>query len=265
MLFRTNMLIFFIGMVILYAVYFGKRNKKLLVFSLVGSFLCFLVFYQGPLLALKSMGYEKYQRPAKYWVAMSLQTENTLPEKYKYLAETNYQVNGRNFPYKDSLNDRVEQKYGKSEVKYKQNWSEFVDDDLKMIATYYAEHPKEMMDHFIDKFKLAWSDPDFHTFVFFDSNNSVNSNLTFLNIEKNLVFLLALLFVVVIRSKIRSYQMLPLIIFLGGFVFHVFLWEVSSRYMVPYFMILLPIAASCMHSVIEKTKLKATAQNSGCK
>jgi hypothetical protein len=135
MLFRTNMLVFFIGMIILYVAYFGKRNKKLLVFSLVGSFLCFLVFYQGPILALKAAGYGDNMMPAKYWISMQMQTRKTIPAKYSYLYNVHYALDGSWFPYYRFLNDRVKEKYGESEIKYKKKWGEFADNYLKNVAT----------------------------------------------------------------------------------------------------------------------------------
>jgi hypothetical protein len=266
MLFRTNMLIFFIGMIILYAVYFGKRNKKLLTFSLIGSFLCFLVFYQGPIIALKVAGYGDYAYPSSYWVSMSLQTEKTAFTGDKFQDNIRFLVNGGFFQYKHSLNDRVKEKYGEDEVKYKQNWSEFIDDDLKNVAIYYTEHPKEMVKHFVTKFEITWVDTDFSTYGFIGHNNKVEIAKViqkFMNLEKVLVFLLTLGFVAIKRNKIRSYQMLPIIVFLGGFVFHVFLWETRARYVLPYFVISLPIAASCLYSVSEKFYSKFLSLDKG--
>ena len=55
------------------------------------------------------------------------------------------------------------------------------------------------------------------------------------------IYVAVLLFI--LRNKnISNEQILPILIFLGGFLFHIF-WEGKSRYVMPYVVMLIPIAS----------------------
>jgi hypothetical protein len=60
------------------------------------------------------------------------------------------------------------------------------------------------------------------------------------------------------RKKITLIQMGPMIIFLGGFAFHL-IWEANGRYCMPYFVLLIPYGAAgiteFMNLFLEKIKM----------
>lgn len=56
-----------------------------------------------------------------------------------------------------------------------------------------------------------------------------------------LVVTMNLLFLINCRKDLNNEVILLITIFLGGFAFHI-LWEAKSRYIIPYFIILIPIA-----------------------
>ena len=67
-----------------------------------------------------------------------------------------------------------------------------------------------------------------------------------------LIITICSLIVLIQNRKKLSLEVLFLItIFIGGFAFHI-LWEAKSRYIIPYIIILMPVASICCN----KSKLK---------
>lgn len=58
-----------------------------------------------------------------------------------------------------------------------------------------------------------------------------------------LTLLAVLIFIYKFRAKMNLESLLLIIIFLGGFVFHEFIWETQPRYLLTYFALLIPIAS----------------------
>lgn len=67
-----------------------------------------------------------------------------------------------------------------------------------------------------------------------------------------MVFLFTVVFLVyAVRKHAPFEQLILLIVFLGGFFFHI-LWEGDSRYVLPYFVMLIPYSVWGMSSIIQR-------------
>ena len=64
-----------------------------------------------------------------------------------------------------------------------------------------------------------------------------------------LVFTLSLINLLKYKKELSNEAILMITIFLGGFFFHV-LWEAKSRYVIPYFVVLIPIACISLNKEI---------------
>ena len=76
--------------------------------------------------------------------------------------------------------------------------------------------------------------------------NNLKEPLTFYQKALLLVtFTCALIVLVQNRKNLSAEVIFLLTIFIGGFMFHI-LWEAKSRYIIPYIVVLIPIASICI-------------------
>lgn len=76
-------------------------------------------------------------------------------------------------------------------------------------------------------------------------DNIINKNYSFIMVYDKIIILLIFISVLlfILRNKdISNEQILLILIFVGGFLFHI-IWEAKSRYILPYVIILIPIMA----------------------
>lgn len=59
-----------------------------------------------------------------------------------------------------------------------------------------------------------------------------------------LIYISSFILIIKLRKNLSMKQLLPAIIMMGGLLFHAF-WEAKSLYVLPYFMLLIPYAATC--------------------
>ena len=57
------------------------------------------------------------------------------------------------------------------------------------------------------------------------------------------------------RKNLSNELILLVTIFIGGFLFHV-MWEAKSRYIIPYIIVLIPVATICINKIQFKFKRK---------
>lgn len=67
-----------------------------------------------------------------------------------------------------------------------------------------------------------------------------------------LIYLGALLYIILYRKKLNKYELTICLIFLGAFTFHQFLWETRTRYILPAFILLIPLACYITSNAISK-------------
>ena len=76
-------------------------------------------------------------------------------------------------------------------------------------------------------------------------DNIINKNYAFIMVYDKIIVLLIFISVLlfILRNKdVTNEQILLILIFVGGFLFHI-IWEAKSRYILPYVIILIPIMA----------------------
>lgn len=128
--------------------------------------------------------------------------------------------------------------------------------EIKNRLKYFSENIGYTIDFYAMKITSMWGENTYASV----RNNNVNylplediiEPLTFY--EKALLILMAVCSIIVLvqNRKNLSLELVFLItIFIGGFTFHI-LWEAKSRYIIPYIVILIPLASVC----ISNTKLK---------
>ena len=186
---------------------------------------------------------------------------------------------------------------------YSQVSMEIAQTDVENAKNYYppilkerirelATHPYDAIKFYKNKIASMWTDSAFQCIFYnlpvyldgqpqelydaaiqeseFYTNYFVNKGTVQIKIYMRaivfLVFILAMLFLIKNRKDISNEVVLLITIFLGGFFFHI-LWEAKSRYIIPYFVILIPIASIRLNKnilklpVIEKLKISKKQKN----
>ncbi len=129
-------------------------------------------------------------------------------------------------------------------------------EDLHKIMTRMSENPlDEGLPFFARKTAFQWNDP---TFICLDRTRGRKTAVTIprslksliegrgsvylsilLNDMQTLILLCALLYILLRWRSGNLYELTGAVIFLGGFLFHMF-WESSASYTIPYFTLLIP-------------------------
>lgn len=107
----------------------------------------------------------------------------------------------------------------------------------------FAENPVSAVRFFQQKFVSQWNNADYGCQV--TAGSPKTPKLEFwMNGYHSLIFLGISCFAVLrLRRKREIEEVLPLLMILGGYLFHIF-WEVKGRYGLFYFVLVLPVAAA---------------------
>ena len=124
----------------------------------------------------------------------------------------------------------------------------------KRINT-FMNNPLYFFDFYRRKITSGWADPTFQSIWYGLKQENKNEHLQsiyssykykimviYLRSLSIIIFGFSLYFLWNSRNKISDEKLLLIIIFLGGFCFHI-LWEIKSRYTMPYLIILIPLAS----------------------
>lgn len=147
-------------------------------------------------------------------------------------------------------------------------------DVIKNRALYFVKNPKDMIRFYADKIASTWLEPSFQTLWFshpaeeyetvkeyFESQKYIKSFLTgdiskliirYLDIFEIVIFGSSFIFIIVnIKKKKIDYKNIIFsLVFLGGFLFHI-LWETKCIYVIPFYYLLLPLAAGGLLEIFE--------------
>lgn len=144
-----------------------------------------------------------------------------------------------------------------------------VKEDFKETLQEFAENPREAGEFFIKKAASIWAEPTFQslwiqeikgdswltpgfTESLFDKGGILNRiYVAFYDYAQTLVYVGALLFLILRRKSITWPQLMPAVIFIGGFLFHM-VWEAKGQYSVCYFMMLIPYAVIGLKELVIK-------------
>lgn len=135
---------------------------------------------------------------------------------------------------------------------------------IKERLTYFAKNPGYTFDFYTKKLASMWAE---NTYSAVENNmvgdvyklDWLSAPLTFYQKALLLTTCILCLVVLIQNRKDLSLEILFLItIFIGGFAFHI-LWEAKSRYIIPYIVVLIPVASVAVKGDFAKVvnKLKA--------
>lgn len=135
-------------------------------------------------------------------------------------------------------------------------------EDLQKIMTRMSEYPvDEGIPFLARKTAFQWNDPTFICLdrtrgrkaavqvplwlrSLIDGRGSVTLS-RLLNVMQTWILFCALLYVLLRWQSGNLYELIGAVVFLGGFLFHMF-WESSASYTIPYFVLLIPYAVCGM-------------------
>lgn len=146
-------------------------------------------------------------------------------------------------------------------------------EDLKNRVKYFIKNPMYTIKFYVDKNISMWAEPTmqasfYNGFVEEDkkideyplaksvSNGKINDNMKIY--QKALIILILFGTILVIffnRKEKDSDIVLFILVFLGGFAFHM-LWEAKSRYIIPYYISLIPVASIGISMLMKKISEK---------
>lgn len=123
--------------------------------------------------------------------------------------------------------------------------------------SYFVQNPSYAFKFYLDKITSTWTENTYSAIM----NNTLEDDTQINNLKEPLTFyqkalllvtmICALIVLIQNRKNLSMEVIFLLTIFIGGFMFHI-LWEAKSRYIIPYIVVLIPIASI----FIEKTNIK---------
>lgn len=252
-LFKNNYLIFLVGAV-LFALVRSLSLKRLVCLAL--PFLTLALYFgqakATDLLLEKVTGYPVVEGTSPWsFIAMGLQRNSSRAPGW---------YNSYNYS-----------SYGKAGYDGKKQ-ADTAKENIRESLQYFVENKREALEFFSKKTASQWNNPNFQAFWIvqvrgsdvsksdwlyaFVSTRGEHLATAFLNALHFLILAGALLFTVFYgkTEKAGENLLLPMI-FVGGFVFHLF-WEAKAQYTIPYFTLLLPLAASGYNSLFEEILLR---------
>ena len=150
--------------------------------------------------------------------------------------------------------------------------SEISKEEIKKRIKDMINTPVETLKFYYDKILSTWIEPAFQTIwtsepqeQFEEVSEKIAGNkilisifdgklnkvlLKYLDLFDILIFISTAFYCVTNFKNIGNKEFLLLVIFLGGFLFHI-LWETKSIYVIPYFVLLLPYAAAGIYELIK--------------
>ena len=133
----------------------------------------------------------------------------------------------------------------------------------------FRENPSYMKDFYKRKIVSQWNEPTYCSQV--ETNSRVEERapimdrlykgdlwkpfVRFMDVYQSLIYVGVLIFLLILVRKKTPVEYLALLIaVIGGFIFYIF-WEARSRYIFPYFMMMIPMAAIGWDMLTEKLRL----------
>lgn len=142
--------------------------------------------------------------------------------------------------------------------KYDYNYEktlEVIKKDMLTTISYYYSNPREAVDFFVKKISSQWNNPTFQSLWLLEESpgkaglewiqtgNGRYIYSVFVNILQTIIYAGTLICTIARLKKGNLKEMLVMLIFIGGFVFHIF-WEAKSTYAIPFFLLLIPICCN---------------------
>lgn len=137
--------------------------------------------------------------------------------------------------------------------------------DIRKSLEGFQADPLYMLDFYKRKFVSQWNDPTYQCILMTNANDRARGSLAnsvydgklfyllnfFMNHYQSLLFLSAFAWILRGWKEKRGIEAWILLIgIFGGFLFHM-IWEAKGRYILPYFVLLLPVAAAGIKSLTD--------------
>lgn len=150
--------------------------------------------------------------------------------------------------YNEEIGEKALNKLGGIKDEYKER--------IMQRLKYFTENIGYTFDFYIMKLASMWTE---NTYSAINNNGLTDENLinllTFYQKVLLLLMCICSIIVLVQNRKNLSIDIIFLItIFIGGFAFHI-LWEAKSRYIIPYIIVLIPIASISIRNTYIRKKL----------
>lgn len=128
---------------------------------------------------------------------------------------------------------------------------------IKQRAAYFAENPGQGLRFFSEKLRSQWNEPTYESLWINQVQQSYGEKglmyewfchvgerhtTGYMNQYQQLIFLAVLLSCVFLWPRRDIRQCLPVLVILGGILYHL-LFEAKSQYALPYFILMIPLAA----------------------
>ncbi len=249
---RMNSLIFILAIIIYLFLDLinNKENAKVILTKIV-AILCFIVFTIMPATLVKNYflskeGLDKNKSfPTLGYCVMGM-TESDYSAgwySYKYAYYGYHEFEHSNAIYIDLIKERLN--YFKNNPSYTFKFY------LTKLCSMWTENAHSSIRN---RFKY-----NENNVAVFDGENQGLTNLEVFQLkwQKALMFIIFGCSIIVLiqnRKNLSNELILLLTIFIGGFLFHI-IWEAKSRYIIPYIVVLMPIAA------VEINKTKFNIRN----
>lgn len=251
---RMNSLIFIIATVIYLLLYLFQdiKNRKLkqnlLNIGIVIIYICISIF---PATLVQNYYLDKYN--------MDKSAEYPTISYFLMAMEESWRGNGW---YSENRGEYALKNIEKAKVEYV--------DEIKNRLKYFSENIEYTLEFYINKLASMWTE---NTYSAVRSNmagendkiENATGPITFY--QKALLLLIcvcSLIFLIQKRKELSIDVIFLITVFVGGFAFHI-LWEAKSRYIIPYIVVLIPIASMKIKDIkinnrfgkiYEKIKLK---------
>lgn len=242
-LFKKNAVILLLAAAIVLVVHFLATRQNFLILFLLT--LCILPLSAPKLLETcysSVSGYEiRGGIPAVSWIAMGT-VEEGCPGWFN-----NYPVPA----YYEADCDR-------------QLASELAVGKLKERLRYFRENPVYGLSFYKRKISTQWNDPYFHSYDILFTDEETPQGLTgwmidhsedvmvSLSLLQNITYLGVLLYLIFRPNRSHKiYLLLPEICILGEFLFSI-IWEANSRFILPYYIIMLPLACIGWNALLSR-------------
>ena len=258
MFFKQNYLIFFIALFV-HAVVSALRSRKYIIFLLP-----VLLIIAYPLqsrlpytLTAAASGVAPSSGASPYsWIAMGLQDGGLAEGWYNGYNKDTFEASG--YDTQSQADEAI--------------------NEINARLAYFRKKPHDAVGFFTRKLASEWNSPDFEAYWILrpkkgDAASSslllsfigVKGSLFGIRLLSHLEFLIlagALFFIVLYDGEDRGYALLPVVTFIGGFLFHV-IWEAKPQYTLVYFVLLFPLAVMGYHLLIKRAPGLIRERNTG--
>lgn len=174
--------------------------------------------------------------PMSSYVAMGLQESKRAPGWYNRYNRSVYEKSGYN---SKKASDKIKK-------------------DIKQSLEKFRNDPKYAIEFFYKKTISQWNNPTFQSLWIYKMRKSNNPNISivkaikgegllnklltfYMNIVQSLILFGATTYMIIDFKNIKYKQLIFIIIFIGGFLFHI-IWEAKGQYTLTYFVLLIPYA-----------------------